>query len=134
MMAGRVPPHRDGHGRRSWGSSCAIGILAAVSTKIQTGEGQKVDVALVDSAVASLEIINMIYLAWRPDPPANRQPVRIHLPPYDSSGIRRQPYHRRRERYKLYVFVREAAARPDLAEDPRFLRVSGTVGCKTMNC
>ena len=35
-----------------------IGILAAVHSRAQTGEGQKVDVALVDSAVASLEIIN----------------------------------------------------------------------------
>ena len=44
------------------GLSVTIGILAALRHRDATGQGQKVDVALVDSAVASLEIINMIYL------------------------------------------------------------------------
>lgn len=44
------------------GASCAIGILAAYINKLRTGEGDLVDVALVDSMVSSLEIINIIYL------------------------------------------------------------------------
>ncbi|OPL09478.1 MAG: carnitine dehydratase [delta proteobacterium ML8_F1] len=44
------------------GLSVTIGILAALNSRNQTGKGQKVDVALVDSVVASLEIINQIYL------------------------------------------------------------------------
>ena len=65
------------------GMSCCIGILAAYINKLRTGEGDKVDVALVDSMVSSLEIINVIYLA------TGRVPERIgnryeSLYPYDS--------------------------------------------------
>jgi crotonobetainyl-CoA:carnitine CoA-transferase CaiB-like acyl-CoA transferase len=45
------------------GLSVTIGILSALRHRDQTGVGQKVDVALVDSVVASLEIITQIYLA-----------------------------------------------------------------------
>lgn len=44
------------------GLSVTIGVLAALKHKEKTGEGQKVDVSLVDSVVASMEIINQIYL------------------------------------------------------------------------
>lgn len=65
------------------GLSAAIGILAAVHNRNYTNEGQMVDVALVDSAVASLEIINMIYFTEK------RLPQRIgnryeSVYPYDS--------------------------------------------------
>ena len=45
------------------GLSVTIGILGALHYRDKTGIGQKVDVALVDSLVASLQIINQIYLA-----------------------------------------------------------------------
>ena len=65
------------------GLSCCAGILAAYINKLKTGEGDKVDVALVDSMVSSLEIINMIYLC------TDRIPTRIGnryeaIYPYDS--------------------------------------------------
>ena len=65
------------------GLSVTIGILSAIYNRSHTGRGQVVDVALVDSAVASLEIINMIYLV------ENRLPQRIgnryeSVYPYDS--------------------------------------------------
>ena len=44
------------------GLSVTIGILAALRHRDQTGCGQKVDVALVDFVVASLEVITQIYL------------------------------------------------------------------------
>jgi formyl-CoA transferase len=44
------------------GLSVTIGILSALRYRDVTGVGQKVDVALVDSVVASMEIINQIYL------------------------------------------------------------------------
>lgn len=44
------------------GVSCCVGVLAAYINKLKTGNGDKVDVALVDSMVSSLEIINIIYL------------------------------------------------------------------------
>jgi len=44
------------------GLSVAIGLLAALRHRDVTGYGQKVDVSLVDATVASMEIINQIYL------------------------------------------------------------------------
>lgn len=65
------------------GMSCCIGILAAYSNCLRTGKGEFVDVALVDSLVSALEIINMIYLC------TGRVPSRIGnryeaIYPYDS--------------------------------------------------
>lgn len=65
------------------GLSCCTGILAAYINRLKTGEGDKVDVALVDSMVSSLEIINMIYLC------TGRIPTQIGnryeaIYPYDS--------------------------------------------------
>lgn len=45
------------------GLSMVIGVLAALVNKQKTGEGQKVDISLVDSVVSSMTNINMIYLA-----------------------------------------------------------------------
>jgi crotonobetainyl-CoA:carnitine CoA-transferase CaiB-like acyl-CoA transferase len=57
--------------------------LAAYINKLKTGEGDKVDVALVDGMVSALEIITMIYLT------TGRVPTRIGnryeaIYPYDS--------------------------------------------------
>lgn len=65
------------------GLSLTIGVLAAINSKRDTGVGQKVDIALVDSVVSSLEIINQIYLV------EGRNPQRIgnryeSVYPYDS--------------------------------------------------
>lgn len=65
------------------GMSCCIGILAAYANRLKTGKGEFVDVALVDSLVSALEIINMIYLC------TGRVPSRIGnryeaIYPYDS--------------------------------------------------
>lgn len=65
------------------GLSAAVGILAALRHRDATDRGQKVDIALVDSAVASMEIINQIYLVEK------RLPRRIgnryeSVYPYDS--------------------------------------------------
>lgn len=65
------------------GVSCCVGVLAAYAHRLKTGKGDKVDVALVDSMVSSLEIINMIYLC------TGRIPTRIGnryeaIYPYDS--------------------------------------------------
>ncbi len=65
------------------GMCCCIGILAAYTNRLKTGKGELVDVALVDSLVSALEIINMIYLC------TGRVPSRIGnryeaIYPYDS--------------------------------------------------
>ncbi len=65
------------------GLSVTIGVLGAVINARRSGRGQKVDVALVDATVASLEIVNQIYLA------TGKVPERIgnryeSVYPYDS--------------------------------------------------
>lgn len=65
------------------GLSCCTGILAAYINRLKTGEGEKVDVSLVDSMVSSLEIINIIYLCTGkvPERIGNRYEA---IYPYDS--------------------------------------------------
>lgn len=65
------------------GLSCCIGILGAYVNRLRTGEGEKVDVSLVDSTVSALEIINMIYLCTGrvPKPIGNRYEA---IAPYDT--------------------------------------------------
>lgn len=65
------------------GMSCCIGILGAYVNRLKTGEGEKVDVSLVDSTVSALEIINMIYLCTGriPKPIGNRYEA---IAPYDT--------------------------------------------------
>lgn len=65
------------------GLSLTVGVLAALNYQKETGRGQKVDISLVDSLVASMQIINQIYLA------TGRMPERIgnryeSTYPYDS--------------------------------------------------
>lgn len=65
------------------GISCCVGVLGAYINRLKTGEGEKVDISLVDSMVSSLEIINMIYLC------TGRVPTKIGnryeaVAPYDS--------------------------------------------------
>jgi formyl-CoA transferase len=79
------PPTRSGAAMSDvlGGMSCAIATLAALQYREKTGQGQKVDVALVDSVVASLENITQIYLTEGriPKPVGNRyEPVY----PYDT--------------------------------------------------
>ena len=80
-----TPPTRTGTAISDvmGGISCCVGVLAAYINRLKTGEGEKVDVALVDSMVSALEIINIIYLC------TGRVPSRIGnryeaIYPYDS--------------------------------------------------
>ncbi len=80
-----TPPTRTGTAISDvlGGLSVTVGVLAAYCNRLKTGEGEKVDVSLVDSTVSALEIINMIYLC------EGRIPTRIGnryeaIYPYDS--------------------------------------------------
>ncbi|MGB4438404.1 MAG: CaiB/BaiF CoA-transferase family protein [Sedimentibacter sp.] len=101
------------------GLGCTIGVLAAVINKIKTGEGQKVDVALVDSVVSSLEIINQIYLA------TGRIPERIgnryeSAYPYDSFRAKDGDVIIACGNDKLYKLLTEVMCQPELLTDERF--------------
>ncbi|MBP1764935.1 MAG: Formyl-CoA transferase [Firmicutes bacterium] len=101
------------------GLSVTIGILAALHNRTYTGLGQMVDVALVDAAVASLEIINMIYLV------EDRLPQRIgnryeSVYPYDSFQADDNLVIIAGGNDKLWGLICNHIGRPELIDDPRF--------------
>lgn len=108
------------------GLSVTIGILAALRHRDATGQGQKVDVALVDSAVASLEIINMIYLV------EGRIPQRIgnryeSTYPYDSFKATDGSLVIGTANDKLWQILCKEMDRPDLATKEEWARVRDRV-------
>lgn len=101
------------------GLSVTIGILAALRHRDQVGVGQKVDVALVDSVVASLEVITQIYLS------EGRVPERIgnryeSCYPYDSFAARDGSVVIAAANDKLWRLVCRTIDQPVLATDDRF--------------
>ena len=108
------------------GLSVTIGILSAIYNRSHTGRGQVVDVALVDSAVASLEIINMIYLVEK------RLPVRIgnryeSVYPYDSFQAKDDLVIIGAGNDKLWSLLVNHICRPEIAEHPDYLRTRDRV-------
>lgn len=108
------------------GLSAAIGILAALHNRTLTGQGQAVDVALVDSVVASLEIINMIYLVEK------RLPQRIgnryeSTYPYDSFKAADGSLVIGTANDKLWHLLCKAMEQPDLCSRQEFLTVPDRV-------
>jgi CoA:oxalate CoA-transferase len=102
------------------GLSVTIGLLAALVNKAKTGEGQKVDVALVDSVVSSLEIINQIYLA------TGRNPERIgnryeSTYPYDSFHVKDGQVVIACGNDKLFALLANKMEKPELITDERFV-------------
>lgn len=108
------------------GLSCTIGVLAALNARSIIGEGQKVDIALVDSVVASLEIINMIYFV------EGRIPERIgnryeSTYPYDSFKAKDGSLVIGAANNKLWQVLAKLMGREDLIEDPRYTNVKDRV-------
>lgn len=101
------------------GLSAAVAVLAALRHAEQTGRGQKVDIALVDSVVASLEIITQIYLA------TGKIPERIgnryeSVFPYDSFRTKDGSIVIAAGNDKLWELVCGVMGRPDLVHRPEF--------------
>lgn len=101
------------------GISCCVGILAALVNKGKTGEGEKVDVSLVDSMVSSLEIINMIYLC------TGKVPQRIGnryeaIYPYDSFRASDGDVIIACGNDKLFKLLSEVMEKPELPETEHF--------------
>ena len=103
------------------GISCCVGVLAAYVNKLKTGEGEKVDVALVDSMVSALEIINIIYLCTGSIPQriGNRYEA---IYPYDSFQASDGEVVIACGNDKLFSILCEVMGSPELLQDPRFSR------------
>lgn len=103
------------------GTICCSGVLAAYINRLKTGIGDKVDIALVDSMVSSLEIINMIYLCTGriPDRIGNRYEA---IYPYDSFAAKDGFVIIACGNDKLFTLLaNDGMQRPELLTDPRFL-------------
>jgi crotonobetainyl-CoA:carnitine CoA-transferase CaiB-like acyl-CoA transferase len=115
------PPTRSGTaiGDVMGGVSLAVGVLSAYISKQKTGEGQKVDVALVDSVVSALEIINQIYLVTGrvPQRIGNRYEASF---PYDSFDAKDGSLVIGAANDKLFKLMCEVMDLNDLPADPRF--------------
>lgn len=119
------PPTRSGNamGDILGGLNLTIGVLAAVNARSITGKGQRVDVALTDCVVASLEqAIQRYFVSGKI--PERRGNSYEAIAPYDT--------YRAKDGYvvigcgnqKLYEkFCNEIIHRPELIEDERFKTV-----------
>ncbi|MDR3176474.1 MAG: CoA transferase [Desulfovibrio sp.] len=101
------------------GLSVTIGILAALRHRDLTGSGQKVDVSLVDSVVASLEIITQVYLTQGTVPQriGNRYES---VYPYDSFATKDGSMVIGAGNDKLFAICCKLMGKPDLVNDERF--------------
>jgi len=101
------------------GLSVTVGILAALRSRDVTGKGQKVDIALVDSVVASLENISKIYLAT--DKKMERIGDRYEsVYPYDSFRAKDGSLVIACGNDKLWTACCKVIGKPELASDDRF--------------
>lgn len=108
------------------GLNLTIGIIAALYHAKVTGKGDKVDISLVDSVVSSMTNINMIYLS------EGRIPQRIgnryeSTYPYDSFKTKSDSVIIGAGNDKLYHKLCDLIGRPELKDDPRFVKVSDRV-------
>ena len=116
-----TPPTRTGTAISdvTGGISCCVGVLAAYVNRLKTGEGEKVDVSLVDSMVSALEIINIIYLC------TGRVPSRIgnryeSIYPYDSFKAKDGYVIIACGNNKLFDLLVDVMKKPELLENPHF--------------
>ena len=101
------------------GLSLTAGVLGALVRQAKTGQGEMVDVALVDSVVSSLEIITQIYLA------SGRIPERIgnryeSTYPYDSFIAKDGSVIIGCGNDKLWKLLATEMGQPELVDDPDY--------------
>ena len=107
------------------GLHVTIGILAAVNARTITGEGQRVDVSLMDSVIAATENTALKYLESGNIPPrmGNRYAA---VSPYDAFKVKDGVIIIAAGNQHLYEkLCNEVLHRPDMITDPRFVDMPG---------
>lgn len=101
------------------GMNLTIGILTALHARSLTGKGQRVDVALVDSVVSSLETGTQRFFASgkQPEMMGNRYAAAY---PYDAFPAKDGRFVIGCANDKLFGLLCGVMGREDLLEDPRF--------------
>ena len=118
-------PTRSGNAKGDMlgGMNLAIGILAAVNARGMTGHGQRVDVALVDSVVASLENVFARYFD-NGEIPARNGNAYASISPYDSYKAKDGYVIIACGNQNLYeIMCNELINMPELISDERFATV-----------
>jgi len=119
------PPTRCGApiGDTEAGLNCAIGILAALHNREFTGEGQMIDVSLVDAMISSLTTLNMRYLNGNllPGRTGNRYE---NLYPYDAFKTKDGYVAFSANTDQHWAYLCEFMEVPDLIDDPRTVSVA----------
>ena len=121
------PPTRAGSaiGDILGGLHLTIGLLAAVHARTLTGQGQRVDISLMDSVIAATENTAIKYLESGKIPPrmGNRYAA---VSPYDAFQVKDGKIIIAAGNQKLYEkLCTEILGRPDMITDPRFTDMSG---------
>lgn len=106
-------------GDLSAGLFTAIGVLAALNHKNQTGIGQKVDVAMLDCQVAMLENAIARYVVTKevPKPAGNRHTSIVPFEPFDTQDAKLVIAVGNDELWKRFCSVSDLN---DIVDDPRF--------------
>ena len=102
------------------GLNCALGIVSSLYKKKETGLGQRIDVALVDSIVSGMEakLMQYVHAGKVPEKTGNRY---ITSAPYDSYKAKDTHYVIASGTDVHFVRLSEAMGMPELAQDPRFI-------------
>lgn len=121
------PPTRAGSalGDILGGLHLTIGLLAAVNARSITGEGQRVDISLMDSVIAATENTAIKYLESGKIPPrmGNRYAA---VSPYDAFQVKDGKIIIACGNQKLFEkLCAEVLERPDMIADPRFSDMVG---------
>lgn len=106
------------------GLNACIGVLASLFKRKETGLGQSIDVALVDSLVSCLEakMMQYVYGGKVPEKTGNRY---IASAPYDSFSAKDTDYVIASGTDKHFASLSAAMGRHELAQDPRFVDTEG---------
>ena len=108
------------------GMACCIGVLAALYRAKMTGRGERVDIALTDTLVSLMTNVNQFYFA------EGRVPGRIGnryetVYPYDSFRAKDGNLIIAGGHASMFPRLARVMGRPELTEDPRFIRVRDRV-------
>ncbi|WP_047865732.1 CaiB/BaiF CoA transferase family protein [Rubrobacter aplysinae] len=108
------------------GLNATIGILAALESRRKTGEGQHVEVSLMDSALAGLvnQASGYLLAGSVPGPRGNKHPS---IAPYETFRAADRPFVIAVGNEALWRRLCESLGLEELAEDERFATNSGRV-------
>jgi formyl-CoA transferase len=101
------------------GMFAATAILAALHARDQTGQGQLVDIALLDTQVALLANVASNYLVGR-TPPRRLGNAHPNIAPYEAFRARDRWFALAAANQRQWAVLCDVIGQPDLENDPRF--------------